>query len=354
MKALKSFFLTLFFLHAITCIGQVINNEIKNRVRLMLDSGWHTSSTDHSNVEWDCINKALTNKCLIYHNDQWFSFKPPHPGPLFINVANQRCKDQYGVQLVIIEGDPCKTDSYQLKKCIPFTDQSDFFVRLDGLDFQKEYLVNIDGYMGDRCYFDIEFSSTFKGIPVDAVSQEIQTSVVQGDSVVTLKWTLPDSLITSVKEFELFKKQDKDKIAKRVPLPLNRNSIGLAQREYMIADTIQQKGKYVYSIYGITETDVLLLAREQINYPVTKLPPQKSFIGYRRHIEYFVRQDGNATVQVLDAKTQKKLFSTTKRSVKGRNIITLDFSELTKNGVKNFTVIVKAKDSEERFKVSFE
>ena len=128
--------------------AQVSNNSIQNRIALRLDAGWYTSSTVSSNVEWDCVNKALTNKCLIYHNDQWFTVKPTGTGPLFLNVSNQVCKNQHGVQMVIIEGDPCKTDLYRLTKCIPFTDQSDFFVRLDSLDPHQEYLINIDGYLG--------------------------------------------------------------------------------------------------------------------------------------------------------------------------------------------------------------
>jgi hypothetical protein len=150
------------------CFGQVLNDRIQNRIALQLDAGWHTSSTINSKVEWDCINKKLTQKCLVYHNDQWFTIMPAGRGPYYLNVSNQSCKDLYGVQMVVIEGDPCKTDSYRLKKCFAFSDQSDFFVKLDSLIPQNSYLINVDGYLGDRCGFAIEFSSVFRGIPLHA------------------------------------------------------------------------------------------------------------------------------------------------------------------------------------------
>ena len=92
MTWLKYVLAVLLVLSSFFSNGQVGNNKIENRITLKLDSGWYSSSTSHSTVEWDCINQALANKCLIYHNDQWFTFKPDHPGPLFINVSNQQCK----------------------------------------------------------------------------------------------------------------------------------------------------------------------------------------------------------------------------------------------------------------------
>jgi hypothetical protein len=180
----------------LVAFSQVSNNKIQNRIELQLDSGWFTSSTVNADVEWDCINKSLTNKCLIYHNDQWFTIKPSTQGPFFLNVLSQQCKKLYGVQMVVIEGDPCKTTSYKLKKCIPFSDQSDFFVRLDSLIAGREYLINIDGYLGDFCKFSIEFSSTHKGIPVEARNQNaIQLAKTLQDSILHLEWTIPDSLL---------------------------------------------------------------------------------------------------------------------------------------------------------------
>src|SRR5687767_457050 len=124
---MKAFLLSILLLFAAVAFSHVTNNRIENRISLGLDAEPFTSFTTNSDVQWDCINRALTNTCLVYHNDQWFTITPPTIGPYFINIHNQSCRKLYGVQLVILEGDPCKTDSYQLKQCVPFSDQADFY-----------------------------------------------------------------------------------------------------------------------------------------------------------------------------------------------------------------------------------
>ena len=231
---------------------QVSNNQIQNRIELKLDSGWFASTTAQASVQWDCINKALTNKCLIYHNDQWFTIKPFVTGPLFLNVAHQSCKQLYGVQVVVIEGDPCQTSTYRLKECVPFTNQSDFFLRLDSLVAGQEYLINVDGYLGDFCSFEIAFSSSFQGLPVTGSTMNINSTIGVKDSIVTINWTIPDSLSNDLKEFQVFRKRASQKIGRVITHPIDRNAYGFAQTSYQFRDTLREKDEYVYSIFGVT------------------------------------------------------------------------------------------------------
>jgi hypothetical protein len=83
--------------------AQVVNDNIGNRSRLILDSASIYSSTDEASVEWQCINKALTNKCLIYHNDQWFTFNVKSEGTYYLNITSQNCRDSRGIQAIVIE-----------------------------------------------------------------------------------------------------------------------------------------------------------------------------------------------------------------------------------------------------------
>ena len=73
-------FSAIFFLSGISfsLTAQVANNSISNRTELKLDDDWLHSNTANSSVEWRCVNKSLTNKCLVYHNDQWFQIKIRH------------------------------------------------------------------------------------------------------------------------------------------------------------------------------------------------------------------------------------------------------------------------------------
>ena len=329
---------------------QVTNNQIQNRIVLKLDSGWFASTTAQANVEWDCINKALTNKCLIYHNDQWFSLKPEVPGPLFLNVAHQTCKKLYGVQVVVIEGDPCQTSTYRLKECIPFTNQSDFFIRLDSLIAGQEYLINVDGYLGDFCSFQIAFSSSFQGIPVTGSVLNINSTITQKDSVVTIDWTIPDSLSNDLKEFEVFRKRANEKSGRVISNPMNRNAHGVAQTNYQFTDTLRENGEYDYSIFGRTEDNVLLLSRQELSYRgISKPPPFRE--NYKRQIDYFVRRNGLVAIHVMDALTEKRLFSTSRRSVKVKNTVIIDFKQFAVEGVRNFTVIIDSKDEKQSYPI---
>jgi hypothetical protein len=88
-------------------IAQVPNDKIDQRHQLKLDGNTTVSTTANSSVEWRCIAKALTNKCLVYHNDQWFSFQVEENGNYYLNITNQQCKKLKGLQVILLEGNPC-------------------------------------------------------------------------------------------------------------------------------------------------------------------------------------------------------------------------------------------------------
>jgi hypothetical protein len=336
-----------------SCFAQVSNNSIHNRISLNLDDGWHTSSTTNSNVEWDCINKALTNKCLVYHNDQWFTIKPSGPGPLFLNVSNQVCGKQFGVQMVIIEGDPCKAGSYRLKKCIPFTDQSDFFVKLDSLDASQEYLINIDGYLGDRCKFEIAYSTFSEGIPVDAPNLDnVNFSLLQKDSLVTLQWQTHDSLSFSVSTFHVYRKKKNDRRAIRVTIPMEHNAYGAARKNYQISDTLRQDGEYIYSIYGSRANDRVLLGREKIIYKASvKSPARQSYIT---PLEYLVDNSGIVSVSVMEEGSGNQLFSGKQKAVQGRNTVLLNLASFVAQGILDYKVIITEGKIRREYSISFQ
>jgi hypothetical protein len=64
-------FLTVLIIGAtqLPLVAQVENNNIISRSELIVDGDWIHSTTANNSVEWSCVNKALTNKCLVYHND---------------------------------------------------------------------------------------------------------------------------------------------------------------------------------------------------------------------------------------------------------------------------------------------
>jgi hypothetical protein len=324
-----------------TAFGQVSNNEIKYRLKLALDGGWFQSSTDNASVEWDCINKKITSTCLVYHNDQWFTIIPPVTGSYYINIANQKCDNLQGVQIVVLEGDPCKIDSYQLKMCVSYTDQSDMFVKMDSLIGGKEYMVNIDGFLGDQCEFTIQFSSVSKGIPVQIRAlKRMPLKISQRDSVIGLNWSVPDTLIYKINRFAIYRKLDKEKAAVHLKtFPLKRNAYGETESTYSLFDTLRKEGQYAYSIYGYTQDDQMsLLVREHFFYRSTERSAQ---IHQRRAvIPYNSPKTGMLSVKIIDVRNKKQLFMTSRRAVKGKNTLVLDLTEYIERGVYGYKIII--------------
>lgn len=174
--------------------GQVTQDNIANRINLSPDGEAISSTTAGSSVQWDCVNKRLTEKCLVYHNDQWYSFTVPQDGRYFINLSNQECLSHRGIQLLLIEGDPCVTESYRLIHCVPKLPLSDVYVALDSLVAGTPYLLNIDGFLGDFCSFDNQVGERAKGTPL----------VQRRDSSITGNLTLEDSIHSYIMEDKRF------------------------------------------------------------------------------------------------------------------------------------------------------
>ena len=238
--------------------AQVVNDNIVGRSRLMLDSAAIHSSTDEATVEWTCINKALTSKCLIYHNDQWFTFVVPTGGLYYLNISSQRCRDAKGVQAIVIEGNPCEVATYKILHCIPQISQQDVFIELEGVKPHVRYLVNIDGFLGDFCNFSIRLSSHPEGLSRLATNLDTLNLVsVINDGEVTLRWTLPQTYSDNIKSFEIHRRskgQSRDEMIGIVPAEFN--ALGVAQSNYTFIDTLSQENTYSYEIVGILNSGI--------------------------------------------------------------------------------------------------
>ncbi len=265
-------------------IAQVQNNNIQNRLVLDLNSDPVFSSTAQSTVEWECINKALTNKCLVYHNDQWFNFFVPVAATYFINISGQKCHDLRGLQLIVIEGNPCETKTYRVLQCIPRISQDDVFVQLDSLKPKTQYLMNIDGFLGDFCEFGIQYSNNPNGQPRSYQTLDtIKTQVSLKGRLVNLDWTVNEDRIDQFQSFKVYRAIPNgiksDFINEQ---PVARNSYGAHILSYSSSDSLQKEGTYNYRIFGIQKQTQFpfLLATHVVEYqkPKIKVPLQKSII----------------------------------------------------------------------------
>ena len=332
-------------------IGQVENNSIKNRIRLELDEAPLHSSTAKSTVEWDCVNKALTNKCLVYHNDQWYYFSVDTPGKYYLNISAQNCRDKRGVQVIVIEGNPCETSTYRILQCIPKLAHEEAFIPLGELKAQTTYLIEMDGFLGDYCEFDIQVSTKPFGIPLESRSLDtLGVSVIQRGKVVDFRWTVSADAITPIATFKVYKsrsphwRSDLERI-----VPVERNAYGILQLHYSIQDTVDNTGVYNYFVFGLEAGSgaPLLVGSMQVSYNEKRFAdkPTSSQI-----VSISLNFDTNTEYEVRLYEQEQHILlghSKNKFDVRIPHPHEIDFGDYIKKGFKSFMVLVVSTDLKE-------
>ncbi len=315
--------------------GQVANNNINARTILHVDEIPTPSYTGGATVEWNCINKALTNKCLSYHNDQWFTFSVETEGTYFLNVSTKSCREDNGIQAIVIEGDPCLISTYKILHCIPRIRQEEIYIELDNLKANVPYLVNIDGFLGDQCGFDIQFSSTAKGFSHRSENLDTLGMSAHSDKgIATLAWRLPDGLAGELYSFEVYryKTQKKPLLIRTVPVDLN--SLGAYRDTYSITDTLPDEGRFNYEIVGLLKGGRKeILDRQQVGFKPLDETVLNFSLDYKdgARLQILLIDDPSGNVLRQFSTKYNKVLDTQK---------TFSVGEFVKDGMSNFTVRV--------------
>ena len=258
--------------------SQVENDNIENRIQLVLNKLASSSTTDCT-LQWKCLNQRLTAKCIQYHNDQWYYFRTGNQDKYYLNISGQDCRDLRGVQLVIIDGEPCEPESYKILKCISLGTQNDVFVELDSLENQKEYMVLIDGYLHDFCSFNIEFSDKPKGLPLEEeelVNMEIKPA---GENHVKIYWSIPDTIANELRYYEVYRRHE-SKFKSRKIHEVNQgfNAYGTKQLDYVCEDILPDYGKFYYKVIGVGDHGRIFISKISIqNKKPKSLDPESKY-----------------------------------------------------------------------------
>ena len=255
-----------FFFSSQLSRGQVANDLIANRIALKIDQPFQ-SNTTNCRVEKECINEALTSKCIKYHNDQWFTIVPNSNQQYYLNIFNQSCRNLRGVQLVVIDGEPCEIADYQIITCVSLATQDDIFVQLDGLVIGKTYLLNVDGYLHDFCNFMIAFSTTPRGLPVSNNNNLLIYS--NKNQYVQLNWEIEESQEADIIMYEVYRRSDKETKHTLIQnISHEKNAFGVARLAYSTCDTVKQSGTFYYKIVAVRNSDVPIIL-DEIEFRIT-------------------------------------------------------------------------------------
>lgn len=287
------------FLATTAVRAQVNNDNVANRIRLEPDGVPLHTTTASATVEWGCLNQALTGKCLVYHNDQWYSFQVTEPQSYFLNISRLACRSGNGIQIILIEGNPCETRNYRVIQCIRQIKNEEVFVPLGMVVANMTYLIEIDGFDGDHCDFDIQIARRPSGLPMkyeELQKSDAEASVgSQKDSVVDISWKVPPGRLDEIDQFRMYRLKEEDIFRLERALPASRNAYGKPTDAYRLQDTLASEGDYLYRVLGYPQNGhPVLLTEVRISYVKRKKPPPVSQTivmdpRYSQMTEYAVR-----------------------------------------------------------------
>jgi hypothetical protein len=253
--------------------AQVANDNIENRRPLRAEETI-TSSTVGCTVQANCVDERLTGRCIEYHNDQWFEFRPLTAGTYFVNIGGQRCRDVRGVQLVVLTGTPCEPATYRILSCTSLGTQDDLFVTLPNLQAGQPYLLDVDGYLKDYCSFTLQVSEHAHGVPAEPVPP-IPATKPGTSRIIELTWEVPDSLGAALTHCRVLRREQRGFRAVEIRrVPLAHTTYGVRRAAYTLTDTLPGVGQYLYQV--VAESDDLgappaLLKQQWVGY--SKLRP---------------------------------------------------------------------------------
>jgi hypothetical protein len=335
----KLFLLVLIFLKQIPTFSQaVINDSIDHKIHLSINNGFFASSTSECTVEWNCVEKEKLKSTITFHNDQWFSFRPRKQGHYYLVVRNQLCKEKRGVQVLVIDGIPCVPTSYSYLKLHSLLSTEDINYKLSDLKDNHEYLISIDGLLGDQCQFEIGISDTIPGNVINSVSKEIDVKAERGKNTIILKWKANRLMKDSIYKFLIYRKIGSTPFQVIDSFPTGSYSHGNHEEEFIKEDVMTQPDDYFYYIVGETRLGIKY-SYKSFNVKNNSINPDSRFI-YTFRSSY--KGKGEIRFRIINADNQQLLSSREKEN-KHNELFGINLLSYYATGIKRFRIIIDYK-----------
>ena len=313
----------------------VKNDSIKYARQLFPDAPSVASTSRNCTVEWDCVDKKTMIGQITLHNDQWFSFTTDTAGTYYLNITNQVCRDEHGLQVLIIDGQPCNPPTYKYRAIHSRLTLENFYYSIESLEARHTYLVSIDGLLGDFCDFNLGISHTPPDYALYAVKDVMAVHLLDGERVL-LEWEIPHSIADSISDFTVLKKADNGKYQRAASFPLNLNAHGEPTMKYNLWDSLKTYGDFSYRITAQSpEGKNYLLKDVNFSYfPNNKFSEGNQFVYKSKFKGY-----KELTFKLQDLATGKMLKTLSFKNEKGREYA-FDFSRQKNLGIKRIKIIV--------------
>ena len=255
-KSFNLFFITIVFPFSAfsNLSAQVANDSARNAQSLTVNAAPYKSDTKDCTLEEKCIDRKLTSKCLIYHNDQWFTFTTANDSVYYLTIRNQDCRDVNGIQLQVIDGHTCKPHTYKILECVSLATQDDIYIAMNSLKKNHTYILNVDGYLHDFCKFEIAITTTLPDFAVVPVAHLQDLNGTQKNGKVFMEWKLNSELeALKTENFEIRRRfESEKKFSTIATIPAERFVHGQFKQDYQYIDTVGRKGYYYYQVIALS------------------------------------------------------------------------------------------------------
>lgn len=334
----------------------VYNDDIENRHTLKINDEPYVSHTEECTLQKECLNQSLTDQCLIYHNDQWFEFTTPVEGTYYLNIRNQDCRDIRGIQAVIFDGEPCKPESYKLITCVSNGHQDDVYTEVY-LEAQKNYLLLIDGYLHDYCYFDIDISTNLPEFAIAPDQNTLYDTLFSQSPFADFGWLMDTLEAQDMQEYQIWRRHESEKKSSLIwNSPNLRNAFGDPFIEYQYRDTVNEEweGEYFYRIAGMRQDSSRLLIQNVLFIYEAKT---RAYDPENDLIRFTLPKSKRGTLFKITLKEADTDLLLEKKSIQYDKLfgdIKLDITAFRLKGIFNYEVVLENVATEERQILHFE
>ncbi|MEO1451763.1 MAG: hypothetical protein AAFV07_19695 [Bacteroidota bacterium] len=143
----------------LSILGQTVSNDtcIKARV-LQIDQPILNEQNHYAGLEETALPETEPVTCIkTFENDLWYQFETLEGyGHYEVKVRPTSCNTPAGLQAILIRSDDCMAENYIYIDCRNPYAEVPFSLHVSDSIPGHRYLVQVDGYDGTRCSFDIE------------------------------------------------------------------------------------------------------------------------------------------------------------------------------------------------------
>jgi hypothetical protein len=334
---LKYYLLFLFFLISKISFSQaVINDSINKRIKLLVNSGFYSSSTADCTVEWNCVQKEKLRSVITFHNDQWFSFSPKNQGDFYLNIKHQLCKANRGVQVLVIEGEACVPSTYEYLKLHSMLSTEDITYHAKDLEINKEYLISIDGLLGDQCSFEIGISDTVPTNVIHSLPIEIEGSSKREEDIIRLEWKANMFLADTNFRFIVYRKIGNAALKEIESYSNDSYTFGKHEKNFVKTDTLKIAEDYQYVIVGEANSGNKYLYKSFYFHNAYSIKTDSKFTYFfksgfkgKREIHF----------KIINADNEQLLAATSEKNEQNRNY-KLGLHRYYQKGIRRFRIVI--------------